>query len=103
LARISFLHRRDGRYYLQVRLPARIGGATRNRVFRSALRTEAFVAARRRVSLCMAWIVALKDHPEIAQRGALPLAQMRAHLDRRAPVSGDVLAARIAMEHYVRT
>jgi hypothetical protein len=103
VARISFLHRRDGRYYLQVRLPVRDGETLRTRVFRSALGTSAFVAARRRLSLCMSWIVALKDHPELSQRGVLLLRQMRAHLRRGAPVGADLLAARVAMEHYVRT
>jgi hypothetical protein len=75
----------------------------RTRVFRSALGTSAFVVARRRLSLCMSWIVAIKDNPELSRRGALLLAQMRQHLDRGAPVDADLLAARVAFEHYMRT
>lgn len=102
MARITFLHRRDGRYYLQVRMPVHDGDTARTRVFRSALGTSAFVVARRRLSLCMAWIVALKDNPELPRRGAFLLAQMRGYLDRGAPVDADALAARGAMEHYVQ-
>ncbi|BBU60415.1 hypothetical protein MSC49_03500 [Methylosinus sp. C49] len=39
MARISFLHRRDGRYYLQARMPVHHGETARMRVFRSALGT----------------------------------------------------------------
>ena len=51
----------------------------------------------------MAWIVDIKDHPEIIQRGALLLRQIQDHLDRGLPMDADVLAARVAFEHYVRT
>ncbi len=78
-------------------------GIARKRVFRSALGTSTFVAARRRLSLCMSWIVAIKDNPELSRRGVLLLAQMRQHLDRGAPMDADLLAARVAFEHYVRT
>jgi hypothetical protein len=103
LARISFLHRLEGRYYLRVRMPFFDGKETRSRVFRSALGTAAFAAARRRISLCVAWIVDIKDHPDLIERGALLLRQIREHLDRGLPLDADVLAARLAFEHYVRT
>jgi hypothetical protein len=44
-----------------------------------------------------------RGNPDLPQRGAFLQAQMRAYLDRGAPVDGDALAARVAMEHYVRT
>lgn len=103
MARISFLQRLDGRYYLRVRMPAFDGKETRSRVFRSALGTSAFAVARRRISLCVAWIVDIKDHPDLIERGALLLRQIRDHLDRGLPLDADVLAARLAFEHYVRS
>jgi len=103
LARISFLHRRDGRYYLQARMPVTTGGISGSRVFRSALGTSVFAVARRRISLCVAWILDIKDHPELIKRGALLLRQIRHHLDCGFPLDADVLAARLAFEYYVRT
>lgn len=103
MARISFLQRLDGRYYLRVRMPAFDGEETLSRVFRFALGTAAFAVARRRISLSVAWIVDIKDHPELIQRGALLLRQIRDYLYRGFPLDADVLAARLVFEHYVRS
>lgn len=102
LARISFLHRRDGRSCLQARMPVTTGGISGSRMFRSALGTSALRRAKRCVCLCMSWIVDVKDRPEIASRGASLLRRISIELERGFLLDADVLAARATLEHYVR-
>ncbi len=83
-------------------MPVTTGGISGSRVFRSALGTSSFKRARRRVSLCMSWIVDVKDHPEIVARGKLLMRQIALELERGFPLDIDVLAARTTLEHYVR-
>jgi hypothetical protein len=66
MARINFLNRREGRYYVQVKLPSSKGPGAATTVFRSALGTASFHTAHRRLALCLPWVFDVKDNPELS-------------------------------------
>jgi hypothetical protein len=50
MARVSYLARREGRYYLQVRCSHVVAGLLNQPLFRTSLRTADYRQARRRVA-----------------------------------------------------
>jgi len=61
MARVSYLARREGRYYLQVRCNRLVAGLLNQQLLRTSLRTADYRQARRRIAECLGWVYGMND------------------------------------------
>ncbi len=61
MARISYLMRREGRYYVQARLAPHVAAFAGRSLYRASLRTADYRRARQRLVECMTWVVRMND------------------------------------------
>ncbi|MGX9391953.1 DUF6538 domain-containing protein [Nitrobacteraceae bacterium UC4446_H13] len=76
-ARVSYLARREGRYYLQVRCSQVVAGLLNQPLFRTSLRTADYRQARRRVAECLGWVYGMNDSIDFAALFAKNIRQLQ--------------------------
>lgn len=102
MARVSYLTRREGRYYLQVRCSNVLAGALNRPLFRTSLRTADYRQARRRVAACMGWICGMNDSIDYATLFEKNVRQLQTYLAERPPFDEDRLFARRSYEEMLK-
>jgi len=93
----SYMSRREGRYYLQVRLARPLAALIGVPLYRASLRTCDYRQARLRLAECLAWIYRMNDsvdYPDLIEKN---VAQLRIYLSDAVPFSEERLLAR---RHY---
>lgn len=102
MARASYLARREGRYYLQVRCSHLVATLLNQPLFRTSLRTADYRQARRRVAECLGWIYGMNDsidYPALFEKNAR---QLQTYLADRLPLDEDRLFARRSYEEMLK-
>lgn len=102
MAHVSYLARREGRYYLQVRCGRTMAGLLNQPLFRTSLRTSDYRQARRRIAECLGWIYGMNDSVDFAALFAKNVRQLQSYLDDRLPVSDERLFARRNYEELLK-
>jgi integrase len=102
MARVSYLTRREGRYYLQVRCSHVLAAALDRSLFRTSLRTADYRQARRRVAECMGWIYGMNDSIDYSALFEKNVRQLRTYLAERVPLDEDRLFARRSYEEMLK-
>ena len=102
VARLSYLTRRDGgRYYLQMRMPARACGRGSS-LLRVSLGTSDYREARLILAGALTWLIPMRDEGDLERREAEVLNQLRAY-NARGPVQDHAtLRHRVLHEYVVR-
>ena len=101
MARVSYLARREGRYYLQVRC-SHVAGLLNQPLFRTSLRTADYRQARRRVAECLGWVYGMNDSIDFAALFAKNVRQLQTYLSDPLPLSDDRLFARRSYEEMLK-
>ncbi|WP_336054916.1 DUF6538 domain-containing protein [Nitratireductor sp. CH_MIT9313-5] len=102
MACASYLSRRDGRYYLQVRLgrtPARLLG---KQLYRVSLRTSNYREARIRLSEHLGWIHRMNDSIDYVSLFQKNVRELEAYLQDPWPLSPERLQARQNYEELLK-
>ena len=76
----SYMSRREGRYYLQVRLARPLAALIGVPLYRASLRTCDYRQARLRLAECLAWIYRMNDsvdYPDLIEKNVAQLHQRR--------------------------
>ncbi len=102
MARVSYLARREGRYYLQVRCSHVVAGLLNQPLFRTSLRTADYRQARRRVAECLGWVYGMNDSIDFAALFAKNVRQLQTYLSDPLPLSDDRLFARRSYEEMLK-
>ena len=100
MAHASYLARREGRYYLQVRCGRTMAGLLNQPLFRTSLRTSDYRQARRRIAECLGWIYGMNDSVDFAALFAKNVRQLQSYLGDRLPVSDERLFAAAITKSY---
>jgi hypothetical protein len=95
---VSYLARREGRYYLQVRCNHLVAALLNQPLFRMPLRTADCRQARRRGAECLGWIYGMNDSIDFFVLFAKDVRQLQADLADRLPLTDDCLFARRCYE-----
>lgn len=102
MAQASYLSRREGRYYLQVRFSPAIARLMGRQLYRASLRTADYRRARIRVSECIGWLHRMNDTPDFTRLIELNVRELRTYLADRWPVAEDRLQARRNYEELLK-
>jgi hypothetical protein len=102
MARVSYLARREGRYYLQVRCSHVVAGLLNQPLFRTSLRTADYRQARRRAAECLGWVYGMNDSIDFAALFAKNVRQLQTYLSDPLPLSDDRLFARRSYEEMLK-
>jgi integrase len=93
----SYLSRREGRYYIQVRFSRPVAAIVGKNLYRASLRTADYRQARLRLSECIGWVHRMNestDYVSLFEKNAI---QLRLYLADRWPITDERLEAR---QHY---
>ncbi|WP_349365559.1 MAG: hypothetical protein ABL311_11325 [Nitratireductor rhodophyticola] len=102
MACASYLTRREGRYYLQVRLgrtPARLLG---KQLYRVSLRTSNYREARIRLSEHLGWIHRMNDSVDYVSLFQKNVRQLETYLQQQWPITSEQLQARQNFEELLK-
>lgn len=102
MARVSYLARREGRYYLQVRCSHVVATLLNQPLFRTSLRTADYRQARRRVAECLGWIYGMNDSVDFAALFEKNARQLQTYLADRLPLTEDRVFARRSYEELLK-
>lgn len=102
MACVSYLARREGRYYLQVRCSHVVAGLLNQPLFRTSLRTADYRQARRRVAECLGWVYGMNDSIDFAVLFAKNIRQLQTYFSDPLPLSDDRLFARRSYEEMLK-
>ena len=102
MARASYLARRDGRYYIQIRCSAAFSRLAGRTMLRSSLRTADYRRARRRLAHCLGWILAMNDSPDYPALFRHNVHQLKSYLADTGSVDEDRLFARKSFEELLK-
>ena len=102
MAHVSYLARREGRYYLQVRCGRTMAGLLNQPLLRTSLRTSDYRQARRRIAECLGWIYGMNDSVDFAALFAKNVRQLQSYLGDHLPVSDERLFARRNYEELLK-
>ncbi len=102
MARASYLVRREGRYYLQIRCAPAFAALLGKPLFRASLRTCEYRRALVRLNECLRWIHPMNDSDSHLALIAKNVNDLRAYVMDIAPITEDVLQARKIYEEALR-
>jgi hypothetical protein len=94
MARVSYLVRREGRYYLQVRCGPTVANLLDQPLRRTSLKTADYRQPRCRIAECLFWIYSMNDSADFAALFAKNVQQLQTYLADRLPLPEDRLFAR---------
>jgi uncharacterized protein YjbI with pentapeptide repeats len=95
----SYMSRREGRYYLQVRLARPLAALIGVPLYRASLRTCDYRQARLRLAECLAWIYRMNDsvdYPDLIEKNVAQLVLSQTQLRDALCADLGVQAARIS-------
>jgi integrase len=98
----SYLSRREGRYYLQVRLAPQMAHMFGRQLFRASLRTADYRQARRRLSECMGWFHRMNDSTDFVALFQRNVVELQRYLQDSWPISDERLFARKSYEELLK-
>jgi integrase len=102
MARMSYLMRREGRYYVQARLSPHVAAVIGRPLYRASLRTADYRQARARLLECMTWVLRMNDsidHVSLLEKNAI---QLRHYLEDDWPISEERFIARRNYEELLK-
>ena len=102
MARASYLARRDGRYFMQVRFAVQCAPLVGKPLYRASLGTSDYRLARLRLSECLGWFHRMNDsidYPSLFQKN---IAELRTYLQDAWPISDERLFARKSYEELLK-
>ena len=102
MAQASYLSRREGRYYLQVRFGPLVARLMGRQLYRASLRTADYRCARLRVSECIGWLHRMNDTTDFVTLIELNVRELRTYLADSWPVAKDRLEARRNYEELLK-
>lgn len=102
MARASYLARRDGRYFMQARFAVQCAPLVGNPLYRAALGTSDYRAARSRLIECLGWFHRMNDSADYPSLIEKNVAQLRAYLQDAWPISDERLFARRSYEELLK-
>lgn len=102
MARISYLTRREGRYYLQARLARHVAAMAGRSIYRASLRTADYRQARQRLVECMNWVTRMNDTFDYVSLFQINAVQLRTYLADGWPISEGRLVARQQYEELLK-
>jgi len=94
MARASYLARRDGRYFMQVRFAVQCAPLVGKPLYRASLGTSDYRLARLRLSECLGWFHRMNDSVDYTSLFQKNVAELRAYLQDGWPISDERLFAR---------
>lgn len=98
----SYMSRRDGRYYMQVRLPQPMVSLSGLRLYRASLRTSDYLQARIRLAECLGWLHRMNDSVDYVDLFQKNVRQLRLYLADPIRISEDRLVARRNFEELLK-
>ncbi|SCZ43875.1 hypothetical protein SAMN03080610_03144 [Afifella marina DSM 2698] len=101
MGRTSYLLRRGGRYYLQVRAAKCAAPLLGKTLLRTSLQTSDFRTARRRLHQCLPWVFSMNDSINYGDLFARNLREIRNYLSQSV-LDEDALFARHAFEEMLK-
>lgn len=102
MARISYLGRRNGRYFMQARFAVQCVPLVGKQLYRASLGTSDYRQARLRLSECLGWFHRMNDsidYPSLIQKN---VAELRTYLQDTWPISDERLFARKSYEELLK-
>jgi integrase len=102
MGRISYLTRRDGRYYVQARLARHVATMAGRKLYRATLRTADYRQARQRLVECMSWVTRMNDTIDYVSLFQMNAVQLRTYLADSWPISEERLLARQQYEELLK-
>ncbi|MEP3431108.1 MAG: hypothetical protein ABJL33_00800 [Hyphomicrobiales bacterium] len=102
MALASYIQRRDGRYYLQIRLAPKLSQMLDRSIYRKSLRTSKYVVAQHRLRECLGWIYKLNesiDYPHLIKQN---LRLLQDYIKDSWPLSDERLFSRRAYEEMFK-
>ena len=101
MARISYLTRREGRYYVQARLARHVAAMAGRSLYRASRKTADYRQARRRLVECMSWVTRMNDTIDYVSLFQTNAEQLRTYLADSWPISQERLVARQQYEELL--
>lgn len=102
MARASYLARRDGRYFIQVRFSVRVAPLMGKTLYRAALRTSDFRIARTRLNDCLSWLLPMNDVPDYMHLFQLNVRDLAERVREASPFPEHRLYARQQYEELLK-
>lgn len=102
MARTSYLARRHGRYFIQVRFSVRVAPLVGQPLYRASLRTSEYRVARVRLNECLSWLLPMNDAPDYMHLFQLNVRDLARCVCEPEPLSEDRLVARQRYEELLK-
>ena len=102
MARSPYLTRRDGRYYLQIRVGSKAAPLVGISVIRMALGTCEHRTARRRLMRCLPWVLDVVDSVDFSDLFLKSMRRLDEYAASEAAADADVLHARRRFEELLK-
>jgi hypothetical protein len=94
MTRTSYLARRDGRYFMQVRFAVQCAPLVGKPLYRASLRTSDYRLARLRLLECLGWFHCMNDSIDYTSLFQKNVMKLRSYLQDARPISDERLFAR---------
>nr|PZN38318.1 MAG: hypothetical protein DIU59_15115 [Pseudomonadota bacterium] len=100
----SYMSRREGRYYLQIRLARPLAKLAGVSLFRVSLRTSDYRQARLRLAECLVWVHRMNEIDDAGYAGLfrMNIRQLREYVADALPLSEERLGARRIYEEMLK-
>lgn len=102
MALASYLSRREGRYYLQVRLAPQLASIVGRQLYRASLRTADYRQARMRLTECMGWVHRMNESTDFVTLLQKNVVELQRYLQDAWPVTDERLFARKNYEELLK-
>lgn len=98
----SYLFRREGRYYLQVRLAPQLANIVGRQLYRTSLWTADYRQARMRLTECIGWVHRMNDSTDFVTLLQKNVVELQRYLQDAWPISDERLFARKSYEELLK-
>lgn len=102
MARSSYMARRDGRYFIQIRFASKVALLVGRPLYRASLQTSEYRLARLRLSECLGWIHRMNDSTDYATLFQKNVVELSSYLQDPWPLSEERLFARKSYEELLK-
>ncbi|GAA4523186.1 hypothetical protein GCM10023174_04750 [Chelativorans composti] len=98
----SYLTRRDGRYYLQIRFSRPLAQLSGVSLYRVSLRTGDYRKARQKLTEFLSWILRMNESINFVDLFQKNVVELRQYLSDQLPISEERLHARLHYEEMLK-
>ena len=98
----SYLTRRDGRYYLQMRFSRPLAQLSGVSLYRVSLRTGDYRKARQKLTEFLSWILRMNESINFVDLFQKNVVELRQYLSDQLPISEERLHARLHYEEMLK-